>query len=278
MTLNIKNQEKKFKYYIPLLFGLFIILSTIVFIIMGSSAYFYDIKPNSSREWLYSVFGGAFYLVYFTIHTNLFLGIMLIFYTFYRKSKKTQSLLFSSVNLITLTFLLYWSAIAPKNGHYEWTNVYLMFDSIITHVVNPLIGFIFIIVNRKSLYIEKKYVGWTSLYVAIFLISNDILYASTATKDPYQYYPNGIKGVCIYSFIDVQHVLFTNLSDHKALLWILNVVIVIVCPFLSILTSYLWLKALKIATDDQSYYVWMQRIKWFYRKKTKKKSDITYLK
>ena len=255
------STKKDFKYFLPMILGIFIIVGAITFAVLGGGAWFYDMSDNSVRLDLKRVFGGAFYLIYYTIQTNLFLGTMLVIYTFKRNSIKVNSILYSSVMLITITFILYWTAVAPFNTPYIWGNIYLNFDSIVTHIVNPMIGFIFIILNRKHIKIEKRTVGFCSLYISFFLIMNAVLWGAGARYTQNGKYANGIKGVSVYGFTDLQHILFINFEDQPGLCWLINMLLIVLAPLIVIAISWCWQKATKISSTNKSYYKWMDRIK-----------------
>ena len=255
-----RDKNTNIKNYISLAFGLFIVLGMISFMILGGNAWFYDINLSSTRVELHRVFSSAFYIIYYTSQSNLFLGLMFIV-NYFKKTPLTNSLFFASVALITITFIIYWTAVAPFNSVEIWNNIYLNFDSIITHVINPMLGFFYLIWVRKEFVINKKIIGICAMYLGVFLISSDILYGASAYYDPNSKHANHINGAAVYTFIDVQNFFFMNLQNLPWVAWLMNIILIIACPFIVIALSFVWIKLTKIQTQQNSYYSWMDKLK-----------------
>ena len=262
----LTNKDKFF--WIPICLGIFIIINNLIWIIINGGRWFEPFPTNGTKPDYYNdlnrIFGPFYMLFYFTIQTNIFLAISFILLACF-KSTKYQTLFGSSCFLITITFLLYWAAIAPFSEDYLWKSVYYQFYNIFVHVVNPLIGFIYLICIRKKITINKTIVGKVCLYIPAFIIMNAVLYGCGATIDSTT---NQIDGASIYSFLDLQHVLFINLTKLPGLAWVINILLILVSPFIGITLSIIWIWCLRTETKHDSYYYnWIHKLKTNINKK-----------
>ncbi|MBD5423174.1 MAG: hypothetical protein HDR43_01620 [Mycoplasma sp.] len=246
----------------PFIFGLIVLISTIVFCVLSGGRWFEAQDPNATgtKEFANSlnrVFGPFYMLGYFTVQTNLFLGIMLIIYACLPNSSRAGSFFMGSVSLITMTFVIYWAALAPGVEAYQWLNAYSLISSLFLHAINPILGFVVLIALRHYLVLNKRIIGVCSMYVSFFVAYHAILYGAGAVVGE-----NGnVQGAHIYSFLDVQRILFIDLKNVPALAVFINVLILLFSPFILILVNYLWAKVLRISYIDNSYFAWMEKIK-----------------
>lgn len=252
----------KKKKEVSLILGVIILLNVVIFSIISGGRWFEVINPETGLAEVNSlkrVFGPFYMLGYFTVQTNFFLGIALIIFYFFPESNKSNSILMGSVSLITITFIVYWLLLAPSVKVYEWLNPYATVSTLFLHGINPIIGFVFVIMIRREIILNKRIVGYCSYYAMFFVAYHAILYGAGATVHPDD--PNSIKGATIYSFLDIQRILYMDLRTMPALAVIINVIILIISPLLPVGINFLWAKSLKLRYTDVSYYSWMDKIK-----------------
>lgn len=252
-------QEKKLKFLIPFIFGIFIIVNVSIWTIINGGRWFEPVGPNQQLPEYYNslnrVFGPFYMLSYFTIQTNFFLGIMLVVYSFKSNSLKVQSMFFGSIVLISITFLVYWSAIAFKEQTYKWNNVYYQFYNLFSHLFNPIFGVSILFYVKKELVVNKLILGKFSLYMSIFIIMNSFLYGVGSIVVDGKFEP-----AYVYSFLNLKKILFIDLTNLPALAFFVNILFVIVAPLIFILISYLLLLITKIKTENH-YYNWFKKLK-----------------
>ncbi len=172
---------------------------------------------------------------YFTNLTNYFSIITLLLMCF-SKRNIVQRLFFHSVILITITFLVYWGLISWSSN---WKNIFESYKSLQTHLINPMIIFIFAYLWKSELTIPTKDKYICLIYVFAYFIFAFVLFITT-----YYWKYNGEGGVVIYSFLDFFHPFFYkgNSLDIKLLL---NLVIILIGIFLPIVIFLFWQKILK---------------------------------
>lgn len=254
--------KRNWRYWLPLALGIFILVNTLVWIIMSGGRWFEEKDPNVKeyKEYindLHRVFGPVYMLGYYTVQTNIFCGVTLICLGCFNYSTKAQSWYLGSVNLITITFVVYWTLLAPGYS-YHWNFPYFVVATVFLHGVNPIICFVLLIAIRKEMVINKRILGICSMWVMIFYIYSAILYGVAPTIDKTT---NQIHGATIYKFLDLRHLFFINLSKLPALALFLNIILLIICPLIPTGISWLWIKALSIRSIDKSYFKWMDWIK-----------------
>lgn len=266
MSKKTKNKVdvKSWKFWLPLSFGIFIIINNLIWIIINGGRWFEPYDPSGPKPEYYNdlnrVFGPVFMLFYFTIQTNLFLAAMFLFIAFKNKSILSNSLFVGSCVLITITFILYWAAIAPFSKWYTWQSAYFVIHNVFIHAINPFLGFGYLIAIRKDLIVNKRILGKCFFYVPCFLISNAILYGVGAIVDPND--PSKVNGAAIYDFIDLQKILFIDLVNYPWLAWIINLIVILLSPLLPTIISFIWLHIIKVKYDTKnSYYHWIDFIK-----------------
>ena len=94
------------------------------------------------------------------------------------------------------------------------------------------------------------------MYMSLYVAYCAILFGVGATIEN-----NEVNGATIYSFLDFQNILYINLKSMPILAIFIDVVILVMAPFLMILINYLWAKALRVKYIDDSYFGWMEKIK-----------------
>lgn len=89
----------------------------------------------------------------FTWLSNLFLGIALILFAIYPRNWIAQRAIFLAVVYITITFFVFWGLIFPESiKRFQFLNFVM---TSIVHFVNPLIGFVFLILIRKNIKVTE---------------------------------------------------------------------------------------------------------------------------
>lgn len=255
----------KSRFWLPFTFGMIIILSTIAFCVLSGGRWFEAIDPstNIKDEFvndLHRVFGPLYMIGYFTVQSNLILGVAMIIWASLPKSPRASSFFLASVSIITITFVAYWALLARSVPVYEWINPYSLISNVMLHAINPILGFSLAIAFRKNIILIKRVAGVCSLYMSFFVAYSAILYGVGATIEN-----NTISGATIYSFLDFQNILYINLESMPALAIFIDIIILLAAPFLMILINYLWAKALRTKYIDDSYFGWMERIKTWNR-------------
>ena len=254
----------KYRFWVPLIFGIIVLLGTIIFCVLNGGRWFEVVDPNASQQDefindLHRIFGPFYMLGYFTVQSNLILGVALILLACYPKSAKVSSFFMGSVSIITITFVAYWSLLARSVPIYEWTHAYSLISNITLHALNPVLGFSIIIAFRNEIILTKRTVGVVSMYMAFFVAYSAILFgvgAQIVGTDNLK-----IQGATIYSFLDFQNMLYMNLESMPALAIFVDIIVLFAAPFLLIGINYLWAKALKVKFIDDSYFGWMEKIK-----------------
>lgn len=251
----------KSRFWLPLIFGIIVILSTIIFCVLNGGRWFEAIDPstNIKNEFindLHRIFGPFYMIGYFTVQSNLILGVAMIVWAYMPKSARASSFFLSSVSIITITFVAYWALLARSVPIYEWTNPYSLISNITLHALNPILGFALAISFRKHIILVKRVAGVCSIYMSFYVAYSAILFGVGAIIE------NGtISGATIYSFLDFQNILYMDLKSMPALAIFIDIVILLAAPFLMILINYLWAKSLRVKHIDDSYFRWMERIK-----------------
>ncbi len=251
----------KSRFWLPFIFGMIVILSTLLFCILNGGRWFEAIDPstNIKNEFindLHRVFGPFYMIGYFTVQSNLILGVAMIVWAYLPKSARASSFFMGSISIITITFVAYWTLLARSVPIYEWTHIYSLVSNITLHALNPILGFTLAILFRKNIILIKRVIGVCSMYMSFYVAYSAILFGVGATVEN-----NEVNGATIYSFLDFQNILYTNLKSMPALAIFIDIIILLIAPFLVILINYLWAKSLRVKYIDDSYFRWMERIK-----------------
>lgn len=158
------------------------------------------LTPSQSKQLdatnIYTLFGNGTNFVYFTIQTNIMLGLGFIV-AFFIKNKKVQTLLISVLVMdITVVMVVFWTMIAP---FLVWFYLWFSIENVILHGVIPIIAIIFWFKYKKEK-IDYKW-WWISLiYPVIYLFMLLGLY----------YYPS--QQIAVYPFSHFNEPMFWKLS------------------------------------------------------------------
>ncbi|TPE57373.1 hypothetical protein FJO69_01975 [[Mycoplasma] falconis] len=183
----------------------------------------------------------------FTWISNLGLGITCVLFAIFYHHKYAKKAMFLTVVFISVTFLVYWTLIFPESiKRFQPLNGSL---SIIMHLINPIIGFIVLGINRKNIEITTLTIWLTDVvalayyffaliafYSGIKLIDLD----SNPSNESYRTF-----GLTVYSFLNFEQPLFYK-GDSIAIKIFLNLAIVIFGLLIFPAIAYFWKAVYKI--------------------------------
>lgn len=195
------------------------------------------------------VFQGAKTFFYFTNQSNILLGVGLILLAFKTSNEKVKQFYFSTVVLITITFIIYWALISWTS---DWSKPLDATISLFTHAINPILGFVVLFLIRKSLTINTKTILFTGCYLLGYFIFAFILYFATLQDWEIIVKKTGEKrivfqGVSIYKFLNFKNPLFYS-GTNVFLIILLDLFMLFLGLSIPILLSIFWLKVFKIKT------------------------------
>ncbi|QCZ36899.1 MAGa3780 family membrane protein [Mycoplasma nasistruthionis] len=200
----------------------------------------------------------------FTWLSNLFVGMALILFAIYPKNWIAQRALFLANVYITITFIVFWALIFP----FEVTgDIQRFITSSLVHFVNPVICFVFVILNRKNISVTKLTI-WLSTIVMItywafalvtFLSGNKNVEAfkvgldgsiirDTKTVELAKINLYKEMNLTIYSFLNFKHPLFYK-GDNLGLVIGLNIALFIGGFLLTPGLGFAWKYGLKVKYD-----------------------------
>ncbi|WP_396888760.1 MAGa3780 family membrane protein [Mycoplasma sp. CSL7503-lung] len=148
-----------------------------------------------------------------------------------------RRLFFHSLILISITFLVYWGLISWTSN---WKNIFESYKSLHTHLINPMIIFIFAFIWKDKLKIPQKDKFICLIYVFSYFIFAFLLFIST-----YYLEYNKEHGVVIYSFLNFFHPFFYK-GNNLDLKLTLNFIIILIGIGLPILIFKFWYRILSI--------------------------------
>ncbi|MGZ9413370.1 MAGa3780 family membrane protein [Mycoplasma sp. Z386] len=230
-----------------LIMGLFILLTSTIFLIIEMAKFSPSVAQVGKAIKMQVIFKNASSLIYFTYQSNFLLGVVLILLAANRKSTKIKRWLFAATTLITITFIIYWALISYTN---DWTNVYGSIVSLITHLINPILGFIALFLIRKSLTIDNKLLFHTSLYVFGYFLFAFILYFAS-----YAYYAKEYNdGVVIYTFLNFTKPFFYK-GGNIAVVIFLDILMFIIALFIPMTLGLFWKAVYRISYNKNNCYL-----------------------
>ncbi|WAM11207.1 hypothetical protein ONA00_01775 [Mycoplasmopsis cynos] len=131
--------------------GLFVLLSTMFFVLLNVLRTRINGLPIDEKDNFYINFSEIFdvfvYFLYYTTLSNIFLGFVMMILSFKYNSEKVLKWTFNAIILITITFLVYWALISWTQ---KWKDISRSIGLIITHCINPILGFICLFIVRKK--------------------------------------------------------------------------------------------------------------------------------
>ncbi|WLP85379.1 MAGa3780 family membrane protein [Mycoplasma seminis] len=188
----------------------------------------------------------------FTWISNLTVGITLVLFAIYPKHWLHQRALFLANTYITITFIVFWTLIFPASFKHFEADVF--FDSLIVHFINPLICFVFVILNRKKIQVTKLTIWLASVVMVaywafaliVFFIGEPIANQFATVAGVKNIYDAG--KLVVYKFLNFRQPLFYK-GSSTGIVVLLNFVIFVVGFFLTPGLGFAWKYALKIKYD-----------------------------
>ncbi|WGI36332.1 MAGa3780 family membrane protein [Mesomycoplasma lagogenitalium] len=237
----IKNKTS----LIIFVFGVFILLTSIIFMIWNMVDFKDNvITENTTKLLMKDVLKNFSSFFYFTYQSNIILGIALILVALFIENKKYLRFLFSATTLITITFIIYWALISWTN---DWNDVPESIRSIITHAINPILGFVALFLIKEKVLVDRKLFIHTGFYVLGYFFFGFILYFAT-----YDYIVKNT-GATIYSFLNFNKPLFYS-GGNLALIIFLDLIMFIIALTIPFGLAYFWKWAYKIKIDNKKCY------------------------
>ncbi|MBN3534401.1 MAGa3780 family membrane protein [Mycoplasma procyoni] len=237
---NLKLSKVKLLSFI---FGLFVLTITTIFTFID--IFSFDragVKPLRMQV----VFLNLSSLFYFTYQSNFLLGTALVCFGLYN-NEWIKKALFGTVTLITITFIIYWTLIAFTS---DWKNVYQSINSLITHAINPILGFIILILVRKQITINNKVLFYIGLYVFLYFVFMLVLYFST-----YAYYKGTLnEGVVVYTFGNFLKPFFYK-GGNIGVVVVLDILMFVLAFAIPLGLSLFWKAVLRIKYDKETCYI-----------------------
>lgn len=148
-----KTTNKNMRWWL-LGFGLFVLLTTLFYAF--SYVIWYDPKDELNKTGApthLAVFKGWGSFLYYTYLSNFLLGFVLIIAGVLWTNMYAKKALFISVVSITMTFVVYWALLSYQKS--TWTNPLNATRSLITHAINPILGFVALSLIRKEIIVTK---------------------------------------------------------------------------------------------------------------------------
>ncbi|MEE3928629.1 hypothetical protein V2E24_03515 [Mycoplasmopsis ciconiae] len=194
----------------------------------------------------------------FTWISNLALGISLILYAIYPKNWIAQRAIFLTNVYITITFLVFWTLIFPtriSQKTFPWQK--FIVDAL-THLINPIIGFVFLIINRKNIKITRLTIILSNIVIICYFVfalivffigeqvvqkAQEILGQNIREKNVHHAFNN-----TIYKFLNFRKPLFYS-GNSLVVKISLNIVVFILASSLTPFIGYIWYKTLKLKKD-----------------------------
>ncbi|WP_436359191.1 MAGa3780 family membrane protein [Mycoplasma sp. 480] len=227
--------------------GLFILLTSLIFIIIDMVQFSPSTAEVGKAIKMQVIFKNASSLIYFTYQSNFLLGIVLLFLAASPKSHKLKRWLFAATTLITITFIIYWALISYTN---DWTKVYESTVSLITHLINPILGFVALFLIRKTFTIDNKLLFLASLYVFGYFLFALILYFSS-----YAYYAKEYNdGIVIYTFLNFTKPFFYK-GGNIAVVIFLDILMFIIALFIPMTLGLFWKAVYRITYNKNNCYL-----------------------
>lgn len=249
----IKSNFKKDKIFF-LFIGIWILISTLVVFIIEIiyiKARDQYIRP-AGIDFRY-FFGHFSPFIFFTYQSNFMLCVAC--FLIYRKfSSKIQRLYFAFTSLITITFLVYW-ALLSWNGK-TWQSADTAIKSLITHLINPILGFIGLFLIRKSIIVDKALFLRSAFYVFGYFVFALIIYLLSYGKYQIKTETSTVTiwdGGTIYSFLNFKKPLFYK-DGNIGIVVILDIVMFLIALFIPFVCAYFWKWVFRIQMTQEPFF------------------------
>ncbi|RMX35833.1 MAGa3780 family membrane protein [Mycoplasmopsis fermentans] len=193
----------------------------------------------------------------FTYISNYFLAISMILFGYFYHNKRILKTFFLSVVYISITFAIYWTLIFPKIFGSEYGSFRLALSTIV-HAINPLIGIVILILNRKNITLDKKVMYMSNLGVIGYLLfafgtfwiglSYSQNYKNDVANKLNQYVDSDI---VVYGFLNFIEPFFYR-GGNIAIVITLDLLMIIIAVFVPIGLSYFWKVVLRIKIEKNN--------------------------
>ncbi|AAT27546.1 MAGa3780 family membrane protein [[Mycoplasma] mobile] len=259
--IEIKTQEKLVKNpmtkrnIIVLLLGIYVLITIIAFSIHSSvvTETSFSILVSKIRETIADngisvigksskisffarvlIFGSFEQWIFFTTISNLFVGFMMIFFALF-SSKKLQRVFFVSISYITITFIIFWTLIAPVlnfNGGFD------TFISINNHFINPVFAFVaYFLLKKRILSVTNRTIYYSSIPIYGYLLFAMILFFSSISLMK-SIDASLTSGANVYSFLNFFEPFFYR-GGSIPLVVFLNIIIVLLAFWIPVGLGFL---------------------------------------
>ncbi len=213
-------------------FGLFVLLTTLFYAF--SYVIWYDPKDELNKTGApthLAVFKGWGSFLYYTYLSNFLLGFVLIIAGVLWTNMYAKKALFISVVSITMTFVVYWALLSYQKS--TWTNPLNATRSLITHAINPILGFVALSLIRKEIVVTKITFTIPVLISTVYTIFAMILFFATFDK-----IIQG-RGAVVYGFLDFKNPYFYK-GNNTGVIIILDFLLYVVSMITPLLFGIMW--------------------------------------
>ncbi|UOE63281.1 hypothetical protein MbovWib_02620 [Mycoplasmopsis bovis] len=213
-------------------FGLFVLLTTLFYAF--SYVIWYDPKDELNKTGApthLAVFKGWGSFLYYTYLSNFLLGFVLIIAGVLWTNMYAKKALFISVVSITMTFVVYWALLSYQKS--TWTNPLNATRSLITHAINPILGFVALSLIRKEIIVTKITFTIPVLISTVYTIFAMILFFVTFDK-----IIQG-RGAVVYGFLDFKNPYFYK-GNNTGVIIILDFLLYVVSMITPLLFGIMW--------------------------------------
>ncbi|EIN14770.1 Hypothetical protein, predicted transmembrane protein [Mycoplasmopsis agalactiae 14628] len=226
-----KSTNKNARWWM-LGFGLFVILTTLFYAF--SYVIWYDANDEISKTGApthFAVFKGWGSFLFYTYLSNFLLGFALIIAGILWANMNAKKALFISVVSITMTFVVYWALLSYQKS--TWTSPLNATRSLITHAINPVLGFVALSLIRKELIVTKITFTIPVLISTVYTIFAMILFFATFDK----IVPG--RGAVVYGFLDFKNPYFYK-GNNTGIIVILDFLLYVVSMITPLLFGIMW--------------------------------------
>ncbi|EIE41727.1 membrane protein [Mycoplasmopsis canis UFG4] len=229
--------------------GLFVLLIT-GFLVMANMTLSSIVGIKESSDSFYIKFGSAvgiaFHLLFYTNITNFFLGFMMLLLAYKPENEKVKTVFLSSVISITITFLVYWFLISWTQN---WKNGFGVFTSLVTHAINPILGFIVLYLFRKEVKINLWSIIISSSIIVLYFFFALFLYLGTGAEYGFK------NGAVVYKFLHFYRPFFVK-TENIGLIVTLDILIFIIGALIPVILTFVWKLILNLGYKK----VWKNKI------------------
>ncbi|MXR06844.1 MAGa3780 family membrane protein [Mesomycoplasma hyorhinis] len=272
---NVSNMKLKFwidwkkEHRINFVFALWAIISTFVIIAKNIATNYVEFSlPKFYFVSFVFYFQNISSLFYFTYQTNIIFAVALLIYVLNPSRKKFQWL-FSSIVLLTITFIVFWTLIA---WHLDFkANIWETLQTLVVHLVNPILSFISLKYLKCAYSIKKYTFIYPILYSFGYYLFCCLLFFFSVRQYTNVNFHNDNKivyfytGLTIYPFLNFYHPFFYSGTSNSIVI-LLNLITLISIAIVPFMISWFWIKVYKIKYHSLKI---RQQINRIY-KKTKK--------